>query len=100
MDKLRYLIYAFKTLLNNDLYDKLRDMFIKKQEEFLSAVRTSIKNGYMQDPKNRCILIISELVKLDYDRTVNIGKSIRQYFMVDEEPLFSEIEALVRKGVS
>lgn len=93
-------IYAFKTLLNNDLYDKLRDMFIKKQEEFLSAVRTSIKNGYMQDPKNRCILIISELVKLDYDRTVNIGKSIRQYFMVDEEPLFSEIEALVRKGVS
>lgn len=93
-------VYSFKELLNNDLYNKLVELLIKEKPEALSAVRESIKRGYMQDPKNRCMLIISELIKLNYDKTVNIGKSIQQYFMVEEEPLFAEIDALVRKGVS
>ena len=51
----------------------------------------------MEEPKNRCILIISELIKMEYDVTVNIAESIRQYFMVEEKSLFAEIEARVRK---
>ena len=93
-------VYAFKKLLSNELYVKLVELFIKEKSEDISAVRDGIQNGYMQEPKNRGVLIISELIKLNYDKTVNIGKSIQQYFMVDEEPLFSEIETTVRKGVS
>lgn len=93
-------VYEFKNLLNNDLYEMLVELLIKEKEETISSVREGIKRGYMQDPKNRCMLVISELIKLNYDNTVNISKSIQQYFMVDEESLFAEIETIVRKGVS
>ena len=54
----------------------------------------------MQDPKSRCVLTVSELIKLRYDKTVDLLGSIRKYFYVEDIKLFSEIEALVKKGVS
>lgn len=92
-------VYSFENLLNNNLYDKLHDLFIKENKDTIDIVRDDIEKAYMQDPKKRCILTISELIKLNYDKTVNIGKSIQQYFMLEEEILFKEIETLVRKGI-
>lgn len=95
-------VYSFRNLLDNDLYEKILKLFVKEKGEDLAAVRYALeyKQGYMQNPKNRCMVIISELIKQKYDKTVNIKKSIQQYFMVEEESLFGEIEAIVRKGVS
>ena len=58
-------VYEFKNLLNNDLYEMLVELLIKEKEETISSVREGIKSGYMQDPKNRCMLVISELIKLN-----------------------------------
>ena len=93
-------VYGFNDLMSNDLYKKLVDLLIKEKAEAIPAIREGIKKGYMQDPRNRCKLVISELIKLNYDKTVNIRKSIQQYFMLDEDALFDEIEDAVRKGVS
>lgn len=90
-------VYAFKGLPNNDLYNTLLEVLIKKQVNSIGSIRLLLKKAYMQDPRNRCILIISELIKLNYNQRVNIIKSIQQYFMVEEEGLFAEIEAMVRK---
>lgn len=95
-------IYSFKNLLDDELYEKLLNLFVKEKVEDIPTVRYALEHqqGYMQNPKNRCIVIISELIKQRYDKTVNLKKSIQQYFMVEEESLFGEIEAMVRKGVS
>lgn len=93
-------VYEFGNLINNDLYEKLVELFTKEKTDAVLGVRDDIKKGYMQEPKNRCVLVISELIKLNYDKTVNVSKSIQQYFMVNEESLFAEIEAVVRKGAS
>lgn len=90
-------VYKFKSLMTDKLYDKLTDLLFRENECTLLAVREEIKKGYMEEPKNRCILIISELIKMEYDVTVNIAESIRQYFMVEEKSLFAEIETRVRK---
>lgn len=93
-------VYGFNDLMCNDLYEKLVDFLIREKAEAIPAIREGIKKGYMQDPKNRCKLVISRLIKLNYDKTVNIRKSIEQYFMVEENALFEDIEEAVRKGVS
>ncbi len=93
-------VYKFNNLLSNDFYKKLLSLLTKENTDKIPSVRDDIKKGYMQEPKNRCIFIISELIKLNYDNKVNIHKSIQQYFMVQEDSLLSEIEALVREGVS
>jgi len=94
--------YSFNHLLDNDLYNKIRQLLIKGFKSDIDAMRKAIghQQGYMQDSKNRCMLIISELVKAKYDKSVNLNRSIQQYFMVDEETLTAEIETMVRKGVS
>ena len=93
-------VYGFKNLLSDNLYNGIIELCVKEKVDTISAVRDYIKIGYMQDTRNRCMYIISELIKLNYDKTVNIHKSVQQYFAIEEEPLFAEIEALVRKGVS
>lgn len=75
-------------------------MFRDGLSESVAPVREMIRKGYMQDPKSRCVLTVSELIKLRYDKTVDLLGSIRKYFYVEDIKLFSEIEALVKKGVS
>jgi len=95
-------IYSFKSLLDDDLYEKISQLFVNKRIEDIADVRHSLEReqGYMQNPKNRCMVIISELIKQKCDKTVNLRKSIQQYFMVEEESLFEEIETLIKKEVS
>ena len=65
----------------------------------IDAVRCVLgrERGYMENPKKRCMVIISELIKQKYDKTVNLKKSIQQYFVLDEDSVFEEIAALVKK---
>lgn len=95
-------VYSFKNLLGDDLYNKLLNLFVKGRIEDIIDIRYALEHqqGYMQTPKKKCVVIISELIKQKYDKTVNLKKSIQQYFMVEDEHLFSEIEAAIRKGQS
>lgn len=93
-------VYSFKNLLDDTLYDKVRNLFKKGRIEDIPDVCYAFEHqqGYMQSPKKKCISIISELIKQKYDKSVNLRKSIRQYFMVEDEKLFNEIEAKIKQG--
>lgn len=92
-------IYSLKSLPNNRLYEKLLCLLAKEKIDVLAEIREELKRGYMQDPKNRCIIIVSELMKIQLDKTVNIRRSVQQYFVFEETRLISEIETLIRKGI-
>lgn len=93
-------VYKLGTLMSTEMSVAINNLFVKGKQEDVSKVRELLKRAYMQEPKNRCIAVISELIKNEYDRTVNIRNSIKGYFFFEEENLFDEIEKTVRKGVS
>lgn len=93
-------VYKLDHLVADDLHDALTVLFRDGLREGIAPVREMIRKGYMQDPKSRCLLTISELIKLRHDKSVNLLGSIRKYFYIEDAQLFSEIEALVKKGVS
>ena len=90
-------VYSLDALLDNAAYEILYELFVKLKSEYIEDVRDVFKYGYMQDPKSRCMMVISELIKQKYDRTVDIKKSIEQYFMIEEENLSQEIEDMVER---
>lgn len=91
--------YSFSALVSDDLYEKLFELFSKKRTGDVAKVKQLLSNGYMQDSKNRCITVISELIKMNYTDAVNIQKSIRQYFFFNNDRLFRKIEHSVREGI-
>lgn len=93
-------IYKFDRLISDELFDALTGLFRDGLSENIAPVREMVRKGYMQDPRNRCTLIISELIKLKYDKSVDVLGSIKKYFFIEDAKLFNEIEALVKKGVS
>lgn len=93
-------VYSFEKLISDELYDALAGLFRDGLSEDIAKVRNLMGKGYMQDPKNRCVFIISELIKLNYDPTVDVRESIKKYFYAKDTKLFSEIESAVMKGVS
>lgn len=93
-------VYKLDHLVADNLHDALTVLFRDGLREGIAPVREMIRKGYMQDPKSRCLLTISELIKLRHDKSVNLLGSIRKYFYIEDAQLFSEIEALVKKGVS
>ena len=93
-------VYSFDKLISDELYNALTGLFRDGLSEDIALVKKLIGMGYMQDPKNRCIFIISELIKLRYNDSVDVMGSIRKYFHVEDTNLFGEIESIVLKGVS
>ena len=93
-------VYSFNRLIPDNIYDALVELFVKGRSEYIPKIKELLKDAYKQDSKNRCITIISELIKMEYDKSVNILESIKQYFFFEDIKLFSEIESMVRKGVS
>ena len=93
-------VYSFNRLIPDNIYDALVELFVKGRSEYIPKIKELLKNAYKQDSRNRCVTIISELIKMEYDKSVNILGSIKQYFFFEDIKLFSEIESMVRKGGS
>lgn len=92
--------YSLKTLVNATLYRALMELMKKGKIEDVKMVKTMLKDCYKQEPRNRCILIVSELIKLRADKSVNVALSIQQYFFEVDTALLKEIEDTVNKGVA
>ena len=54
-----------------------------------------LKTDYKQDCKNRCVRIISELIKQKYNGSVDLKNSIKQYFYNVNEDLLNQIEIVI-----
>lgn len=93
-------VYSQKILISDALYTTLTELLQKGKVEDVAKVKEMLKVGYKQECRNRCILIISELIKQRFDKTVNIAMSIQQYFFEVDNDLLKEIEDAVSKGVA
>lgn len=93
-------VYRLRVMVSNELYKALDRLLKKGKVEDVDKVKNLLRDGYKQECDNRCILIISELIKSSLDNTVNVRNSIRQYFYTASDDLVDKIESAVMKGVS
>lgn len=93
-------VYNIKHLISDDLRDKLYRVCEKELSEDVAPVKDDLTKAYQEQCKNRCVRIISELIKADMTKNVNVRESIKQYFFssVDEE-LVSLIERRIKEGL-
>ena len=76
------------------------DLFMKSRMEDVDKVKAQLRDAYKQECRNRCILIISELIKRELSNAINVRGSIQQYFFNAPMELVEEIEMVVRKEAS
>ena len=93
-------VYSINKLLPDSLYDDLMDLFMKSRMEDVDKVKAQLRDAYKQECRNRCILIISELIKRELSNAINVRGSIQQYFFNAPMELVEEIEMVVRKEAS
>lgn len=65
-------VYSQKALMSDDFYDALVELLQKGKVEGAAIVKEKMKAAYMQDCRNRCVLIISELIKQRLEKTINV----------------------------
>lgn len=92
-------VYSFGKNISNNLYETIEKLCIKGLPEYSNEVKELLKFGYMMDSKNKCVFIISELIKQNLTNTVNVKSSIQQYFVEVSDELVEQIEAKI-KGVA
>lgn len=93
-------VYKLNDLMSNDLYNHLKAFLEQGNSSEIVKIQEGLRAGYQQAPKNRCVHIICELIKQDYNANVDIRGSIGRYFVLPEEKLYDEIEDKIRKDVS
>lgn len=92
-------IYCINEIPSDALYNALIELFVKGRSADVDKVKTQLRDAYKQECRNRCILIISELIKFNLSNAINIKASIQQYFFDAPIGLIEEIETAVRKEV-
>lgn len=93
-------VYSLNSLASASLYETLMELLKKGKVEDVDKVKDMLKSAYKQECRNRCILIISELIKLRLNKSVNVAMSIKQYFFEVDKELLKEIEDAINKGVA
>ena len=91
-------VYGFKKIMPNDFYKILRELFVWGKHEDVKKVKDSFRKYYKEDPKSRCIRIISALIMFHYEKDVDIKQSAEKYFLLKDETAITEIVETVRKG--
>ncbi len=90
-------VYSGHGLIRDDIYDAFVYLFTRNREEAAEKLQALLTDFYKQDCRNRCISIISELIKMKYNKQVDLRGTVKQYFLFEDEKLFSEIEKAVGK---
>ena len=90
-------MYSFKKIIPDNFYEALHELFVFGKVEDVEKVKEFFKRGYMEEPKNRCIRIISALIKFHYEDDVDVKKSAEKYFLLKDEAVISEIVEAVKK---
>lgn len=90
-------IYSINSIINDKLYNLLIHLLETNDMNDVNKIHDYMKKVYMQEPRGKCISIIAELIKLEYDETVDTYKSIGKYFLIEDEALFKEIEKAIKK---
>ena len=88
-------VYCINKLVSNELYNEISNLCIRNRVDSISAIREMLKTDYKQDCKNRCVRIISELIKQKYNGSVDLKNSIKQYFYNVNEDLLNQIEIVI-----
>lgn len=80
-------VYATNALVSDDLYNQIYRLCEKELPEDVLPVRNGLSNGYEECCKNRCIRIVSELIKAEIAANVDVRASAKEYFftIVDED---------------
>lgn len=91
--------YSLKSLANATLYTALIELMKKCKSEDVNKIKTMLRDGYKQECRSRCIIIVSELIKLRLDKAVNVVLSIKQYFFEVDDDILKEIENAISKVV-
>lgn len=93
-------VYGFKKIMPDEFLAALERLFVHGMYEDVEKVKGLFKDSYMQEPRNRCIRCISALIYKDYQKGVDIKKSVEKYFLFKDEALISEIVEAVGKESS
>ena len=91
--------YGFKKIMPNDFYEALcGELFVWGKREDVEKVKKFFERSYMENPKSRCIRMISALIMFHYEDDVDIKKSAEKYFLMKDETVIIEIVETVRRG--
>lgn len=92
-------VYKTNEPLPDSLYKDLMKLFVTERVKYINKVKAQLREAYKQECHNRGILIISELIKREMSKTVDIKSSIEQYFLTVSTELLEEITSAIRKKV-
>ena len=97
---LTYGVYGTNRIIPDNLIENFDRLFILALPELVAPVKDALSKEYSEQSRSRCILIISELIKSEYNNQVNIRESILQYFFpFVDEALVNAIERKVKEGL-
>lgn len=85
-------VYSLNKLVSNDLYNAIFELCVKNRIDSIIIIRDMLKDDYKQECKNRCIRVISELIKQKYADNIDVPNSIKQYFYNVNDDLLNQIE--------
>lgn len=88
--------YGFKKIISNDFYKALCELFVLGRYEDVDKVKRFFQNSYMENPKSRCIRIISGLIMFHYEDDVDIKKIAENYFLLKDETVITQIVEKVK----
>lgn len=88
-------VYSINNLVSDKLYNEIFDLCTKDRIDSSLVIRNLLKIEYKQDCRNRCVRIISELIKQKFTNGIDVKNSIRQYFYNVNENLLSQIETAI-----
>jgi len=91
--------YGVKGILSDGTLDFIGRM-MQGDTGSLSHLKEFLCRSWGEDLRAHCIFVISELIRHEYDKGVNLRKSISNYFMRTDDSVLNEIEGRVRKEAS
>ena len=90
---------GFKEMMRDEFDVALcGEWFVLGKREDVEKVKKFFERSYMENPKSRCIRMISALIMFHYEDDVDIKKSAEKYFLMKDETVIIEIVETVRRG--
>ena len=88
--------YGVKGILLDETLDCIGHM-MQGDAGSISHLRETLRMAWGEDLRTHCIFVVSELIRHEYDKGVDLRKSISNYFMRADYTVLNEIESRVRK---
>ncbi len=89
-------VYSVKKIIRNKLYDNINDLILNPTDKKIDLLKSEFSILYEKDVKVVGMYIISQLIKSDLSRNIDLRKSIEKYFFKVENKTIEEIIEIIK----